>query len=327
MRPRASPLTHHPQFQVPLEGTAVTLGLLGVGCGAAAVWALNLLGLTEPTLGPIRTALIVFRPEGFLFTYWRWSGPAAAVPTLCLEILLWSFFGVAIARSVVYRIRHDAPLGVHTALRYAWQHWTEGLLFLGLLAGMACLLALPFLAATLVGRLPLVGTVLGTLVYIVGSPLLLLAAAGLVGALLAAFPVGYLFLPAALAAEEEGTFVDAASRAVGYAFARPFLFVWDTFKGLLFAYGLYFVGIWILPALVKGLPVLFGLLPAAWHPSGLGEVAALAQRLLVAVLRLLTGAFVVAYLFGAGAMIYLNLRLEVDGVPFTAPAGEADEEA
>ena len=325
-RPRFRALTSASVFQVPLEGTVLTLGIAGVVFGAVILFLFDAIGLTaEPGLGSLRPPLLDrLEPGGVAFTYWCWTPAVNGVATLLVELGLWSLFGVAIARTVISRVSEDEPMGVRTALSFAVSCLGRSWAYVGLFTSVMLLLSLPFLLPTLLGALPGVGPVLGPVTYVVISPLLILLAMFAVVTLLAAFPVGYFFFPAALAARE-GPFLDCVAKALGYAFARPFLCVWNLFKMAVFAYALFYLGTRILPAVVRDMPTLYGLFPSSTHPAAGSDLAATAERIIRIVLRLITGGFVVAYLFSAGTLIYLNLRLEVDGIAFTGPTPEDPE--
>ncbi|MBN2491043.1 MAG: hypothetical protein JXQ29_09350 [Planctomycetes bacterium] len=325
-RSRSRALTLHNVFQVPLEGTALTLGILGVVAASIAVYLLQAIGLRPDTSSGFLSASLwpPLQATGFVFTAWGWSAPTHWFATLLIEIALWALVGAAISRTVIRRVSENQPMGVRTALGFAACRSRQALAFLGLAVGVFLVLGAPLLVVTLIGRLPAVGPALGTGLYLLSAPVLLLLAMLATAVALAAFPVGYFFLPAALACRE-GSLLDCAARAIGYAFARPFLFVWDLFKVVVFACGIGYVGTGLLPWVVHGMPTLYGLLPAGAHPAGLSSVAAVLQDIVLAVARLVTGGFVAAYLFGAGSLIYLSLRLEVDGVDFAGPTPEDPE--
>ncbi len=325
---RTKPLTQHNIFQVPLEGTALALGILGVAIGSLGVYCLHLLGLDARPLGPAKLFPLDPSmnpdPGGFLFTFWRWTPKANWIATGVLELGLWCLVSTAIARTVITRVSKNEALGVTNALAFAATRFVRCFSFFGLILGILVLLALPLILPALVGLIPGVGSVLGSILYFLSAAFLYIFALFAVTALLAGFPVGYLFLPAALAAEE-GSFLDCATRALGYAFARPFLFLWDLVKVALFAGVLYILGTRVLPWIIDAMPVLYGLLPGSTHPAGLSEFAAAIHKLLIIVIRIITGGFVVAYVFGAGTLMYLNLRQEVDGVDLTGPEPEDPE--
>lgn len=330
---QSRPLSLHNAFQVPLEGTAVTLGILGAATGAGCVWLLGLLGLDFSPLPPVLTSFLPrLDPGGMVFTVWRWSPPVHWAGTAAIEILLWSLIGTAIARTVVSRVVENEPMGVRTALAFAASHFTKSIAFVSLTVGGFVALSVPMLLPTLLGLIPGAGPALGTGAYLILAPVLFLLALLGVAVILAGMPIGYLFLPPALAMRD-GTLLDATARAVGYAFARPFLFIWDVFKMAVFAVCIHHIGTHILPDVVRGMPTLFGLLPAGSHPAQLSETAQSFQHLVLILVRILAGGFVVAYVFGASTLIYLNLRLEVDGLAIgesaqqDAPAEDAAEDA
>jgi len=315
---RSPALTLHNAFQVPLEGTALTLGILGVVAGAVAVFVLDRIGLGADPIVVQTSFLPDLEPKGFVFTHWCWTRPAHWIPTVIIEFLLWSFVGVAISRTVISRVSENEPMGVRTALSFAGRNFLNSVCFVCLIVGVLAILTVPMVVPSLAGMLPRVGHWLGPSLYIGLSWLLFLLALLTVATLLAGFPVGYIFFPAALAARE-GTFLECVARALEYAFARPFLFIWDVFKMAVFAYCLHLIGNSVLPLVVKGMPTLYGLLPDGAHPVAMSEWAGLVERIIRIALRLLTGGFVVAYVFGAGTLIYLNMRLEVDNIDFSGP--------
>jgi hypothetical protein len=323
-RARSPALTLHNEFQVPLEGTALTLGILGAVAGACIVFLLDTIGLgTDPIV--VQTSFLLdLEPKGFVFTHWCWTRPAHWIPTVVIEFLLWSFMGVAISRTVISRVSENEPMGVRTALAFAARNFVNSVSFVCLIAGLLFMLSVPMIVPTVVGLIPGLGEVLGPILYVAFSPVLFLFALLAVATLLAGFPVGYVFFPAALAARE-GTFLDCVAKAVGYAFARPFLFIWDVVKMAVFAYCLHLIGNTVLPMVVKGMPTLYGLLPDGLHPVAASPVAAWVEKIIRIALRLLTGGFVVAYVFGAGTLIYLNMRLEVDNIGFSGPGPDDPE--
>lgn len=305
----------HRHVRVPLEGTALILGIIGVAAAATLTWMLGEIGFTHPGLSIETGALGRLEPRGLLFSFWGWATSIHPAATLLIELGLWPLIGVAIARTVIVRVTDNDPTGVRTALGFALRHLSKSLAFVGLICCTLVILASPYVLPTVASLIPGIGESVGPVLFVICGPAMFFFAFVGIFVVLAGFPAGYLFMPAAVAAKE-GPFFDCASRSIGYAFSRPFLFTWDAFKIGLFAYLVYALGTKGLVWLIKDLPTLFGLMPSLVETSAVaGEV----QWIIVTLVRILTGGFVAAYVFGAGTLAYLNLRFEVDGIPYGGP--------
>jgi hypothetical protein len=268
--------------------------------------------LSEPYWLLIRPLLGLFDPGN------DWTSMLCAGLALVWMIVVWSFCGGAIARIAVVQIATTRRPGISEALRFARRR-------AGALVGapFCPLLGVAFLAMLLAGfgalyRIPAVGPALAGVLLVI--PLLIgLVTAALVLGLIGAWPL----MPVAVAAGAEDA-LDALSRTFGYLNQRlgP-LVAMVAFSCLLGVLGLALVDIlvysvvrlthWGLGLTAPGLE-LADLFAAMNARAG---VAAGAHSFWIGIAAVMAYAWTYSFFWTAAAYIYLWLRHEVDGTPWS----------
>jgi hypothetical protein len=248
-----------------------------------------------------------------------WREIIHALFSLVWLILVWGVCGGAIARIALVQIAKMRQTGIAESLRFALKN--AGPL---VIAPLCPLLGLAFCATVGAGfgllyRVPLVGPALA------GVILILPLAAGLVMALLlAGLVAGWPLLQAAVAGGAEDS-LDALSRIFGYLnqrlgpYAVLLVFVWlEGIVGLalvdFFAGGVIRLTHWSL-----GLTAPSALLTALFDLAGssTSTIAGAIHALWIALVRLLAHAWIYSYLWTVAACVYLWLRQDVDGTPWS----------
>jgi hypothetical protein len=234
-------------------------------------------------------------------------------------VLVWGVFGGAIARIAVVRSARGERIGLRSALGFA----------LGKLPPLVGTPLSPFLAVgvflapcALMGLLYQVPGQLG--VALAGVLMVLPLLAGLVMALmLVGLGAGWPLMVATVAAEGEDAF-DALSRSYSYVYQRPGRYALSI--GLAWLLGV--VGL-----VVVGLFAALTVHLAAWglalgapddrlmnllgnQPVAADGFSASAHRAWLSVVQILAQGWVFSYFWTASALIYLRLRLDVDGTPW-----------
>ena len=234
-------------------------------------------------------------------------------------VLVWGVFGGAIARIAVVRSARGERIGLRSALGFA----------LGKLAPLVGTPLSPFIAVGVFlaacGLLGLLYHVPGPIgVALAGVLMVLPLLAGLIMALmLFGLGAGWPLMVATVAAEGEDSF-DALSRSYSYVYQRPGRYPLSIgLAWLLGVVGLVVVGVFAaltvhlatwglalgaldnrLIDLLANRPLRGDRFPASAHQFWLRVVEVLAQG------------WVYSYFWTAAALIYLRLRLDVDGTPW-----------
>jgi hypothetical protein len=242
-----------------------------------------------------------------------------ALLSLIWVIVVWGVCGGAIARIAVVQVASLRQTGVAEALRFSLK--SAGFL---IVAALCPLLVLGICAAVAAAfgalyRLPVAGPALAggaLIVPLVIGVVMVLFVAGLVA--------GWPLLHAAVAAGALDA-LDAVSRTFGYLNQRigPFvallIFVWVEGIVGLFLMDLLLAGVFRVTEWGLGLTAPHGLVPAFLGGSGSpkGAVAAASHAFWVGALRLLAHGWTYSFYWTAAALLYLWLRHDVDGTPWT----------
>jgi hypothetical protein len=277
--------------------------------------------LSEPVRILIKPLLALFDPgKGF-------RAMLCAGMALVWMIVVWSICGGAIARIAVVQIATTRQTGIGQALRFSIKR--AGSL---VMAPLCPLFGVAFCGAILAGfgvlyRIPAVGPAVAGVLLVI--PLLLgLVMALLVIGLIGAWPL----MPAAVAAGAEDG-LDALSRTFGYVNQRigPLVAMVAMVCGL-GVLGLVFVDVFVLSVLRLaqwglGLTAPGAELTALFtsmEPSS-GAVAVRAHSFWIGFAGLLGYAWTYSFFWTAAAYVYLWLRHDVDGTPWTEidPPGRA----
>jgi hypothetical protein len=249
----------------------------------------------------------------------RWGVMLHALLAVVWLLAVWGICGGAIARIAVIQVAKLRQPGLGEALGFALK--SAGPL---MIAPLCPLLGIAFCAAMamvfgLLYRLMVVGPALA------GILLFLPLAGGLVMTLLVAGQVaGWPLMQAALATGATGA-LDALSRTFSYlnqrlgTFAAALALAWLAgIVGLLFvdlfAEGLIQLTHWSLSFSAPG--ALLAAMFSQSDPPG-GTVAAAAHRFWLGAVRLLAQGWIFSFFWSASAVLYLWLRHEVDGTPWS----------
>jgi hypothetical protein len=278
-------------------------------------------------------------------------------------LVVFSFFGGAICRSVAVRLAREESVELRAALSFAGQKFS-GLLLAPLVpAGIVVVGAVLMFLGGLVGAIPVVGELLTGVLYIVA----LLGAFGLALIVLGTV-LGFNLLWPTIGAEGSDAF-DAVQHALGYIGQRPWYAGFYGFVLLLYG-GACFVMLRLIALLlfkvthaVSGAGMsLFGAwsssgtdtigkLDAMWHMPDWGElsllpttggtplwgtfgnaplsgsetVAAVLIACWVFLLVALLGAFLVSFYFSGSTQMYFLLRYHVDAVDWDEVYYEEEE--
>jgi hypothetical protein len=248
-----------------------------------------------------------------------WGTMGHALLGLIWLMIVWGICGGAIARIAVVQFAATRQCGIVESLRFALPSAGPliGAPLCPLLAMAVC--ALTGVAFGLLYRLPGVGPALA------GAGLVIPLVVGLVMTLLVAGVVaGWPLLHAAMAAGADDA-LDALSRTFSYLNQRLGLF----FVGLAWAWLGGIVGLFVVDLLVDGVIDLTrwslslsapGTLTAELFSEGgarAGPIAAATHRFWLRAVRLLASGWIFSYFWTAAAGLYLWLRHEVDGTPWT----------
>jgi hypothetical protein len=298
---------------LPLEATGPAsfeqVANPGTAKGASAL----LFRLSEPVRLLIMPLLALFDPRH------GWRAMLSAGLALLWMIVVWTICGGAIARIAVVQIATTRQTGIGAALEFARRR--AGSL---VMAPLCPLLGAAFLGAILAGfgllyRIPFVGPALAGLLLFV--PLL----CGLVMALLVIGLIGaWPLMPAAVAAGAEDA-LDAMSRTLGYVNQRigP-LVAMVGLASLLGVVGLVFVDVFVMSVVHLtqwglGLSAPGAQLAALFTSTeeSSGVVAVRAHSFWIGFSGLLAYAWTYSFFWTAAAYVYLWLRHDVDGTPWT----------
>jgi hypothetical protein len=260
-----------------------------------------------------------------------WRTMLRALVCLTWLIVVWSFFGGAIARIVIVQIANTRQTGIAEALRFSLRRASALVL-----APCCPVLALVFCAAIvaafgLLYWVPVVGPALS------GALFLLPLVAGLVMALLAAgLVVGWPLMQAAVAAGADDA-LDAWSRTFNYLnqriapFAAVLVLIW--LQGLL---GLFLVEV-IAGGVIRLAHWSLGLTAPAPQMAALfgggnasvGAAATVMHAFWLGVVRLVARGWIYSFYWTAASLLYLWLRHDVDGTPWEEiePPGAASSAA
>jgi hypothetical protein len=248
-----------------------------------------------------------------------WQTMAHALLCLVWLIVVWGFCGGAIARIAVVQVAMLRQPGIGEALRFSFN--SAGSLIVAALCPLLVLALCGAIAASfgLLYRLPGVGPALA------GGALVAPLALGLVMVLVVAGLVaGWPLLHAAVAAGAEDA-LDAVSRTFGYltqrlgAFLAVLVLVW--FEGIV---GLLLVD-FLTGALARltqwglGLTAPAGLVRAFFGGAGSpgSAVATATHAFWLGAVRLVAHGWAYSFFWTAAALIYLWLRHDVDGTPWS----------
>jgi hypothetical protein len=255
-----------------------------------------------------------------------WGTMGHALLALIWLMIVWGICGGAIARIAVVQFAGPRVCGIVASLRFALRAAGSliGAPLCPLMAVAVC--ALAGVAFGLLYRLPGVGPALA------GFGLFLALAAGLVMVLLVAGLVaGWPLLHAAMAAGADDA-LDALSRTFSYLNQRLSLFC----AGLALAWLAGIVGLVLVDLLAEGVIHLTywslslsapGTVTADLFAEGgarAGPVAAATHGFWLGIVRLLAAGWTFSFFWTAAAGLYLWLRHEVDGTPWTETGPGAD---
>ncbi len=248
-----------------------------------------------------------------------WGTMGHALLALIWLMIVWGICGGALARLAMVQLAATPPCGLVASLRFALRSAGPliGAPLCPLLALGVC--ALTGVAFGLLYWLPAVGPALA------GAGLILPLLAGLVMALLVAGLVaGWPLLHAAMAAGAEDA-LDALSRTFSYLNQRLGLFL----AGLVLAWLAGIAGFLVVELLAEGVIALTqwsvslsapGALTAELFVEGdspTHPIAAATHRFWLSAVRLLAAGWTFSFFWTAAAGLYLWLRHEVDGTPWT----------
>ncbi|MFI5459411.1 MAG: hypothetical protein ACHRXM_28640 [Isosphaerales bacterium] len=289
-----------------------------VGLATGVVWTWETLAALHSRLSePIR--LLTTPLFALLEPRSSWGTMVHALLSLMWLMIIWSICGCAIARIAIVQVAKLRQTGTGEALRFSLWSWSH------LIVPSLCpLLGLAICGAFtgafgLLYRLPVAGPALA------GAILVIPLAAGLMMILLVAGLVaGWPLMHAAVAAGAEDA-LDAMSRTFGYLNQRigPFLalmvFVW--LEGII---GLQLVdlltgGVIRLTQWGLGLTAPEGPVAALFGGAGApaGPVAAATHTFWLGVVGLLAHGWIYSFFWTAAALLYLWLRHDVDGTPWS----------
>jgi hypothetical protein len=284
----------------------------------ASIWpAGGAAGLTFRLAQPVRYLTTPLR--ALLDPASGWGTMGHALLALIWLMIVWGICGGAIARIAVVQLGGPRACGIVASLRFALRAAGPliGAPLCPLLAMAVC--ALTGVAFGLLYRLPGVGPALA------GAGLFLPLAAGLVMVLLVAGLVaGWPLLHAAMAAGADDA-LDALSRSFSYLNQRLGLYC----AGLALAWLAGIVGLVVVDLLAEGVIDLThwslslsapGTVTADLFAEGgarAGSVAASTHRFWLGAVHLLASGWTFSFFWTAAAGLYLWLRYEVDGTPWT----------
>jgi hypothetical protein len=293
-----------------------TVGPIRLENHAGGSWAIAAelnRGLSEPAraLAAPLFAVLDFRSS--------WRTMAHALLSLVWLIVIWGLCGGAIARIATVQVAMLRQPGLGEALKFSFK--SAGSL---IVAPLCPLLVLAFCAAFAAGfgllyRLPGAGPALagfGLVIPLALGLIMMLVAAGLVA--------GWPLLHAAVAAGADDA-LDAVSRTLGYlnqrlgAFMALLVFAWlEGIIGLMFVV-LLTEGLLGLTQWGLGLTAPAGLLTALFDAAGSpgGAVVTATHAFWVGVVRLAAHGWAYSFFWTAAALIYLWLRHDVDGTPWS----------
>ncbi len=284
-----------------------------------------LAAVIDAVLGLLAPFLALFGPDVA-----AWDRLEAALACLWL-LFVWGLFGAAIVRVAIVRVATGERLGVIPALRFS----------LARIGATVTAPVAPILVAMLIG---LVGAAVGLLDRLPGSfgrsAATLLAfvplVVGLIDAvILLGLALAWPLMIATVAAEGEDLF-DAISRSYSYVNQRTARYVALLLLSLIVgAIGLAAVGVFVVAALgladwstSLGAPRNEGfrfLDPSSADRAGLP----MAAHFWTGAVEFLAAGWIYSYLWSAAAIIYLLLRLDVDGADvhdvYVASADRGDE--
>ncbi len=309
-------------LQGTLRGRVLALAWIASALVAAGVWGGDVwMGEppadAAPTVADAPLPLRLFSDSashlavawwGFVEPFWRVVDGAATLSGVLVglwRVVVWTLFGLAIARvTALWLTRFETPDPVG-AFRYAVARWPSAAA-----APVMCLLgvlfiATPVLLAGLAARLDWLAPVLA-----VGWPLLLVWSL-LVGVMAIGLALGWPLMTASLAVENADAF-DAVSCAYGYVYQRPLRL-------------LGYVAFALALGVLGGVLIELLALAPAWTSrlmafAGEADRAPLAGHFSARFVRFWTDAYLLlvrsyyhAYLFTAATGIYLLLRRDIDG--------------
>ncbi len=264
-----------------------------------------------------------------------WAQDATAWSKLLWALIVWSLFGVAIARTAALRFAADASLSLRESLRFSIQKLASSLGAPLLPLVGVFLLWMLCLALGLFGRIPMVGPAVVGVLW--GIPLLL---AGLMTVVLLAIAASWPLMLSSVGTEDADAF-DAFSRVFSYLFSRPWYALWLAVVAL-------FYGSLLLAFLATMIEILLPL--SEWAvASGMGEGRLRDMRLgggdsiglatggvyiWDRVVGLALVGFATSYFWSATTIIYFLLRKSVDAIsldsvslPRAEPTPESEEDA
>ncbi|MBI3843112.1 MAG: hypothetical protein HY292_00595 [Planctomycetes bacterium] len=313
----------------------VSLATLGLGTAAAIGFALGIAilsallgidGLLEKvaiTLGTWVMPLPVGPAPGWLTESGGRVGFLVVIAVFAWGAVLWSTFGVAIARAAGVRLAQDRSIGMREALSFAVAHSKSALAFPLLVTCAIGFLVLVNGLAGLVAEVPY----LGPIALILSFPLTLLAtlAAVMVGV---GGVLGIGLATASYGIERNGP-LDAVSRSYSYLCSRPHQVVLYVALAYLFGGFLWFAGdVLVVNGTLASLRSLaYGNVAKSVFPAALGDVplssvkvfpeslAALFVYLFVWLAKQAVLGLVIAYFVASACSAYLILRRDVDDIP------------
>ena len=255
-----------------------------------------------------------------------WDRPRAALACVW-TVVVWSLIGGAIARIAVVRLARGERLGIRSALRFTVRKASPligtpliPLMAFALLSGAVALFGLLYRIPGGVGP-----TAAGLLAFV---PLL---AGFLLTLILVGLAAGWPLMPTSVAAEDEDGF-DAMSRAYAYVHQRPWHYGFYIVLALAVgAFGLIVVKLFATLTIdLAAFALSFGgpsqTVQGFFHlrePASQGTAQAIHTAWLVMIEWLVRG-WLFSYFWTAASAIYLLLRRDVDGMPWSKVALEKD---
>ena len=242
-------------------------------------------------------------------------------------VIVWGLAGGAIARIAAVQHATGEKIGIRTALRFSGSH------AIGLIGAPLCpMIGIGFFAALCapVGLLYLIPGEIGVALAGVFAALPLLAGV-VMSLLLVGLAVGWPLMIATVAVEAEDAF-DALSRSYSYVYQRPAKYAGFVLVSWV-AGALGLIIVWIFAALVIQM--------AQWGlsfggPDGRiadlfaggarsGDPAKTVHGFWIYMVRLFAHGWIYSYFFTSAAMIFVLLRRDVDGAPYSDLGGTEAE--
>jgi hypothetical protein len=236
-----------------------------------------------------------------------------------LNVVIWSFFGLAIARISTARLGRGETIGVIESLDFAIRKWLSCIASPLMPLAAIFVLALPLMLAGLLMRIDLGAAVVGVLWLLVA----------MIGLLMAGLSIGLFFgwplMWCTIATESSDAF-DAVSRSYSYTFQRPLQYLFYSILAIVLGV-LGWVIVWLFSEAViqlSGWAVSIGTGEDRWYQLGQAMQGTAANipsirsfsvwmiGMVNATVRTVVIAFNYSFFWSAAVAIYLLLRMDTD---------------